>query len=91
MSLGRRIMRQAVRGGRSIRHLGRGGRSRRPFVRTYLLVDLEKPRLKTLLHHFGVFGWEFVLGRQIALRPSSRLISRVYRRQLLNQAFAKTR
>ena len=54
------------------------------------IVDRREPRLKPLLNNFRVCGCQRVLGGQIPIRPGSRLVWRIYSRQLLNQAFAKT-
>ena len=74
------------------------GKSRRLTERLFLsrLVTIQaiaergEPRLKPLLDKFGVCCCQGVLGRQIPMRPGGRLIGRIYSRQLLNQAFAKT-
>src|SRR6266480_6893596 len=54
------------------------------------ITDRKEPRLKPLLDNFRVCGCQRVLGSQIPIRPGSGLVRRIYSRQLLNQAFAKT-
>ena len=46
-------------------------------------------RLKPLLDNFGVCRCQGVLGREILMRPSGRLVLGAYGRHLLYQAFAK--
>ena len=53
------------------------------------IADLGEPRLKPLLDNFGIRRGQGVFGRQIPMRPGSRLVCRIYSRQLLNQAFPK--
>src|SRR5438876_1101140 len=53
-------------------------------------ADRGEPCPEPLLHYFRVCSCQRVLGRQIPLRPGSRLVRRIYSRQLLNQAFPKT-
>jgi hypothetical protein len=52
------------------------GRTVRGPVRGVSIADRGERRLKTLLDYFGVCG-KRVLGRQIAMRPSGRLIRRI--------------
>jgi hypothetical protein len=58
-------------------------------LRGLSIADLGESRLKPLLDNLGIRRGQGVLGRQIPMRPRSRLVSRIYSRQLLNQAFAK--
>jgi hypothetical protein len=54
------------------------------------IADRREPRLKPLFDNLGIRCCQSVLGRQTPTRPGSRLVRRIYGRQLLNQAFAKT-
>jgi hypothetical protein len=55
------------------------------------IADRREPRLKPLFDNLGIRCCQSVLGGQIPTGPGSRLLRRIYSRQLLNQAFAKTR
>ena len=50
------------------------GRTVRGAVRGQLFVDFGEPRLKPLLDHFGIWGRQRVLGRQIPMRLGCRLV-----------------
>src|SRR5262249_48079603 len=54
------------------------------------IADRREPRLIPLFDNFRIRCCQSVLGRQIPTGPGSRLVRRIYSRQLLNQAFAKT-
>src|ERR1700738_1074389 len=71
---------------KTIRRAAEGRAIRRP-VTVVAIADGGTPRSKLLLHDSGIRRCQSILGRQIPLRPGSRLIRRLYGAHLLNQAF----